>query len=1097
MALLESLTVNLGSAVAKSLAKLWLKDYPVGAGVVEGVVDTIKKRFEDFGTRRGAEKLLEELQFHVAQRLESMLRVEFPDVPEYDVNAAVLTVGEVLNHFELTSELVRSNLDAATLYRTTSVLLQSRQAELGGDAARIADLLLRESCAYVVTLSSKLPDFEVAATAELLKRSHELLGELERVLDGVESIRRAVDGAASLIERNFETDYRRVLLQKVDRMELFGVRLAGGGARDWALSVAYVTLSSRTHDAKHSSDIDVCMAGRGALLVCGEAGSGKTTLLHWLAVRAAGRDFPRSLEAWNGLMPFYVRLRDYAATGRALPTPAHLLDSCTPNLADAMPKGWANKALQDGALVLVDGIDELPADRRDELVAWCAALKAEFPRCIFVLTSRPAALDVESGKGTIGEQLARLSFQQLQIEPMTPQHSAALVQQWHEAVGRDIASTEERLRLAAYSANLQRTLRDFPQVRSLAANPLLCAMICALNWDQKQHIPSDRMELYRLALQMLVHARDADRNLKGSALDGFSHEVKLSLLSSLAYWMLRNGYSEITLHECVARTKEALQRLASVKHEAVDVMQDLLERTGVLRQPSQGMVDFIHRTFLEYLAARAAVDMADIGVLVDKAREEGWRETVVFAAGHARGETRDRLIESLLKKPWIRSRRPLQVDVTAACCLETVSSGLDPRLLARLQERAEKLFPPTDFSMARMLAAAAKLAPHQLSGHESLGAHVVAACIRCASLIGGKDMLDVISGYASLDNLEVQIELLSAWSAFDEQEYLERVIARQPWREFSRAMKIEDVDIDTLRFLYFAAGDGPSFTSSEFSSRLRTFALKREMTVVARHTLDVQRLVKMRTLKRLDLVSCVPGFVEPLRVLPQLKALSLGCIPQHVNDLVAEAVKLPMLESLRFSGRAISGLGMVGSAECDLRPLLHAKRLAALSIQHMHAARLHLPFGPQLRELTIVEWSSAGDDASMLSGLGQCSNLEVLNLQLWRAPWLTGASLRRLAKLRELTLSFEHRESYELELPESIQSLDLTGFVRVRIRNAGALVGLSSLTLSRIDILDDALPLMHRQLKSLQIGKVPYCPGVAAAVEHARSAGATVGYDWI
>jgi hypothetical protein len=164
------------------------------------------------------------------------------------------------------------------------------------------------------------------------------------------------------------------------------------------------------------------------------------------------------------------------------------------------------------------------------------------------------------------------------------------------------------------------------------------------------------------------------------------------------------------------RLVEILPRFAHLNANASQILQELLERSGILRRPQYGTIDFIHRTFLEYMAARAAIGAGDIGALVEGASDESWRETVVFAAGHAKGKSRADLVEELLRRPWFRSR-PLQAQVTAACCLETVGRNLDPQLLTRLRDLARNLFPPAESETARILAPAAAMEPELLQGH--------------------------------------------------------------------------------------------------------------------------------------------------------------------------------------------------------------------------------------------------------------------------------------------------------------------------------------------------------------------------------------------
>ena len=68
-----------------------------------------------------------------------------------------------------------------------------------------------------------------------------------------------------------------------------------------------------------------------------------------------------------------------------------------------------------------------------------------------------------------------------------------------------------------------------------------------------------------------------------------------------------------------------------------------VERTSLLREPVSQRVDFPHRTFQEYLAALAAVDASDFGLLKSKAKDDQWRETIILAAGEARPKEHARI----------------------------------------------------------------------------------------------------------------------------------------------------------------------------------------------------------------------------------------------------------------------------------------------------------------------------------------------------------------------------------------------------------------------------------------------------------------------
>ncbi len=349
-----------------------------------------------------------------------------------------------------------------------------------------------------------------------------------------------------------------------------------------------------------------------------------------------------------------------------------------------MPAGWAHECLAAGSLVLIDGVDEVPADKRAQLLDWLSDLTSMYPATVFVVSSRPAALDAEEPV-PLGINLRLIGFDSISLEPMTLVDCEALITRWHAAATRDFPDSETRQALDTYERNLRRTIRARPPIRNLAANPLLCSMMCALNWDRQEQLPDQRMELYRLALDMLLDRREEARSILpvyGYRLD---RTTKEKLLDALAYWMLRNAYSEAPRDGAEYVIEGAATRLPHITAPPDLLLNELLERSGVLRVPQHGTIDFIHRTFMEYMGARAAVSARDFGLLVEKAQVENWREVVVFAAGHASDKDRDTLISELLRisTPAIRSGTTIGAQVTTVCCLETVGDNLDELLMTR------------------------------------------------------------------------------------------------------------------------------------------------------------------------------------------------------------------------------------------------------------------------------------------------------------------------------------------------------------------------------------------------------------------------------
>ena len=117
MPLIETLTINLAAALLKTTAKLWFKDKPFAEGTAGAFVDSFKKYLEnnigDFATRRATERLFEGLQDEVARRLEQLVELEFPRLPENERTAAVLAVADTFDKHTIPESLFAANLDAA------------------------------------------------------------------------------------------------------------------------------------------------------------------------------------------------------------------------------------------------------------------------------------------------------------------------------------------------------------------------------------------------------------------------------------------------------------------------------------------------------------------------------------------------------------------------------------------------------------------------------------------------------------------------------------------------------------------------------------------------------------------------------------------------------------------------------------------------------------------------------------------------------------------------------------------------------------------------------------------------------------------------
>ena len=133
--------------------------------------------------------------------------------------------------------------------------------------------------------------------------------------------------------------------------------------------------------------------------------------------------------------------------------------------------------------------------------------------------------------------------------------------------------------------------------------------------------------------------RDVERRVSARQHTVDSNRKAAFFFRDIAYWLVLNNYIDAEQTAVVERIAQKLPSMQRIHDDADTIFRYLLERSGVLRAPTVGRVDFVHRTFQEYLAAEEAVEQDHIGLLIENAQRDQWREVMILAAGHANAAT--------------------------------------------------------------------------------------------------------------------------------------------------------------------------------------------------------------------------------------------------------------------------------------------------------------------------------------------------------------------------------------------------------------------------------------------------------------------------
>lgn len=981
MAGMEVALVRLATTVLGTVAKSLLAPKP-GAGLVPDPVRPLPRPAKPD---------------RLAKVLGGRLEASYAGLPEHERLAAVEAVKDTLAAAgALTADrLFAVDLDPERL----AAGFPAAPAGLSEHAAGLYRELLERCCAHVVEQLTAEPSFMARAAVEQVR-------EAGRTRDLVEDVRDRLGPRPDAAALDFERRYAEFVATTHSRMGLFGLTL-GRSAGEWPLETAYISLSVSSeavrqdgveHPAAVTVSVEQALSGTSRLLLRGPAGSGKSTLVQWLAVNTARRTFRGELADWNRCVPFVLRLRAFTSDER-LPGPEDFLRAAGVPLHGAAPSGWADRLLSEGrGLVLVDGVDEVPMRLRRRTEKWLKDLIAAYPKSRYVVTTRPSAVPESwlSGSG----------FEAHSLMAMGKKDIRAFIEHWHAAAHSECVSDEEREQLDGYEASLWRAVGTRRDLGRLATNPLMCALLCALNRDRRTQLPRARKELYDAALDMLLVRRDTERDIAGVEGVDLTRDEQTALLQRLAYWLIRNGQAEADRDEALAMVTEWLTAMSQVRGSPEDVFAHLLIRSGLLREPAPGAVGFVHRTFQDYLGAKAAVEARDFGVLVKHAHDDQWHDVVQMAVGHARAEERARLLRQLLKWAAQTRKHHNRLVLLAAASLEHAPE-LDPAVRAEVQRQTAELLPPRSREEAEGLAALGEVVLELLPGpgevpHESAAGYVVLT----AALVGGDAAYEVVKRYREDERDAVAVQLASAWNSFPTKLYAREVLAARPWSRVHVSAATAE-QMAALRYVPEARAIRLRGDHANLSPLVLRRGMEKLFVFDNKDLTDITPLASMHSLTELGLSLCPE--VRDLSPLADLPLIWLTLNRLH-PDVAAEQLE-------PFT---------------DVRTLTLGNHLRARSIGE-------LPLGRHLKSLTLL-WEAK---ALSLEGIEQWTELDQLGL-------------RSLAQLQQLcrTRAFGRLHRLSLELMEGLDLAVLTGPASLR-----------TLTLSRCHLQRGLEPL--RELSAL------------------------------
>lgn len=760
---MEKKVIELVGIVFRVLIRNWAKENTI---ISQNLID-----FEQVAQACGLQKW-DSMKFnHTMQNyITDIAKNFFEDIEIKDNERKEEIINEIIKDVEkvnLSEETVALEFFKPNVLKNTILMNGQETTKLWSEKEKG----LYENCVSYISKTCvefvlKWPGFTPKALTVVLDRQDEYQKYLRKILNEIHTMK-SLYKSAEVIYRDFENKYRETIIERYGKVELIGAGINNRKIKRYNITSAYVELNCL--DYEDEIEISQVLRDSNVVWIGGEAGSGKTTFLNWVAICSARNDY-KKVENIRGKLPIVIQVR------RIQKWPINLqvyINEFAESFGYRCPEGWLEAQLKENrVLILVDGLDEVSENRRDDVYDFVERLLEKYPKIKIILTARNSVRE-------------EVSFYEKRYEicPMKMSNIKKFIRYWYRTILHDDAVVDDR-KIKQLENNLIGRIGNSSTLKNLARTPLLCAMLCALNYINEQHLPENKMELYESCCKMLIDSRDAERGIQKSDdknLKLLDYSKKKMILEELAYWMLRNNNASelkenviIFLDNCFKN----MNIIASVEREykTEKILDFLIERSGIIREPEKDVIDFIHKTFMEYLAVESIYRNCDWGRLVDEVCNPNWKETIIMCFS----KMGERQVSSTLRKMMKKAEEEKDeryILMASLCAANATFTNF--KMQDKIEQQISKLIPPKKEQIREMAQAGNYLLPFLMDKNEFSNDDRLNCLLLLYNLDNEDTLPDVVSYIQGNGNVKVKEIALEILSEYDDTILYEQGIKEQ------------------------------------------------------------------------------------------------------------------------------------------------------------------------------------------------------------------------------------------------------------------------------------------------------------------------------
>jgi HEAT repeat protein len=338
------------------------------------------------------------------------------------------------------------------------------------------------------------------------------------------------------------------------------------------------------------------------LVIIGGPGAGKTTLLKHLALKFCRENIKKQEHV---KVPVPIILREFSESGKIL---RDYINIVFESYGFLEAKNSLEDDLKTGkCILLLDGFDELATRENQQKVAEDIHIfNNKYQQCTVLVTSRPAGYHDELS-----------GFTHLEVMEFNDDQIKRFIGNWygdsHHKKGQ----------------SMLKAIMENENIHALAKNPLMISII-AIICEKPKNLPEQRVDLYQLAVDVLLERWDEVKNLQNR----FSIDQKKFILKKLAFRNHCENRRVVSKKEILKEIVKHSERLNLKRADINPILMEIWQRSYLLRQIALDTYDFLHLSFQEYFTALELKEQEDgIGTIIEHIAQPWWEEPIILYAG--------------------------------------------------------------------------------------------------------------------------------------------------------------------------------------------------------------------------------------------------------------------------------------------------------------------------------------------------------------------------------------------------------------------------------------------------------------------------------